>query len=243
MPPFAVGRAVATVRAMDLTAVEDALRRIPEVRAARIVADGTGRPVEVHILATTGKAPKQLVRDVQSVAIASAGVEFDHRIVSVVQLEDEGMASSSTSPTTEQGTNGSSSGGVATLVDRVVVDNVLVARQGLRAHATVTLRRGDVSVVGNADGTIAMTTRHRIVAEACLNALRLLEPAAVNMAVEFVGVQSLGDRRVGFVTLILVAPPHEELLAGVAPVHGNVDEEAVARAVLDATNRRLSQLA
>ena len=226
---------------MDLTAVEDALRRIPEVRAARIVADDTGRPVEVHILATTGKAPKQLVRDVQSVAIASAGVEFDHRIVSVVQLEDEGSASSAPA-TAAQGDNGSSAAAVATLVDRVVVDNVLVVRQGLRARATVTLRRGEASVVGNADGTIAMTTRHRIVADACLNALRLLEPLAVNMAVEFVGVESLGSRRVSMVTVILVAPPHEELLAGVAPVHGNVDEEAVARAVLDATNRRLTQL-
>lgn len=225
---------------MDFTGVEEVLRRIPDVRAARVVADDAGRPVEVHILASTGKAPKQLVRDVQSVAIAAAGVEFDHRIVSVVQLEDELRESPAPVTTTERSSNGS--GSTATLVDRVVVDSVLVARQGVRAHATVTLRRGDASVVGNADGTVAMTTRHRIVAEACLNALRLLEPSAVNMAVEFVAVQSLGDRRVSMVTLILVAPPHEELLAGVAPVHGNVDEEAVARAVLDATNRRLTQL-
>lgn len=242
MPPFGLERAVATVPPMDLTSVEDALRRIPEVRAARIVADDSGRPVEVHILATTSKAPKQLVRDVQSVAIAAAGVEFDHRIVSVVQLEEDGSDSPAAVTTAEHASNGSAPSAVATLVERVVVDNVLVARQGVHAHATVTLRRGDASVIGNADGTIAMTTRHRIVAEACLNALRLLEPLAVNMAVEFVNVQTLGNRRVSTVTVVLVAPPHEELLAGVAPVHGNLDEEAVARAVLDATNRRLTQL-
>lgn len=227
---------------MDITGVEDALRRIPEVRAARIVADDTGRPLEVHILAATGKAPKQLVRDVQSVAIAAGGVEFDHRIVSVVQLQDDVIDSPAAVTTAEDGTNGSGPTSVATLVDRVLVESVLVSRQGLRAHATVTLRRGDASVIGTADGTIAMTTRHRIVAEACLNALCLLEPLAVNMAVEFVGVESLGNRRVSMVTVILVTPPHEELLAGVAPVHGNIDEEAVARAVLDATNRRLTQL-
>ncbi len=72
----------------DLADVERELCRIPEVRAARIVADGDGQPVEIHILAVPGKQAKQVVRDVQSVVTAIAGLSIDHRIVSVVQLED-----------------------------------------------------------------------------------------------------------------------------------------------------------
>jgi hypothetical protein len=236
------------------------------VRAARIVADDTGHLVEVHILATTGKAAKQLVRDVQSVAITSSGVDIDHRIVSVVQLEDDAATAaapavvtpaaatataeppaptSATEPGAEAhdvavATNGN--GHKVVNGHRVVVDSVLVAKHELRAKATVTLRRGEEQAVGVSEGTVASSARWRIVAEAALNALRTLEPGAVTVSVEMAGVQRIGDRALGIVTMIMVIPPHEELLAGVAPVRGGAEEDAVARAVLDATNRRLARL-
>lgn len=221
---------------MDLGAVERELCRIPEVRAARIVADSSGQPIEVHILASTGKGAKQLVRDVQSVAIAAGGIDFDHRIVSVVQLEDE-------KPIADANGNGRVAATVKAVVtsERVIVDRVLVDKQDTRTTATVNLRRGGQEVVGTAEGTAASTARWRIVAEAALDALRRLEPTAANVAIETAGVQRVGDRELGIVTLVLVTPPHEELLAGVAPVRGGSEEDAVARAVLDATNRRLSR--
>jgi hypothetical protein len=235
---------------VDLGAVERELCRIPEVRAARIVADDSGQLVEVHILATTGKAAKQLVRDVQSVAITSSGIDIDHRIVSVVQLEEDGTtvaaspaaaAASAAEAADVASTNGHDSAAPAP-IDRVIVDSVLVAKHELRAKATVTLKRGDDQAVGVAEGTVASSARWRIVAEAALNALRTLEPGASTVSVEMAGVQRIGDRSLGIVTLIMVIPPHEELLAGVAPVRGGAEEDAVARAVLDATNRRLARL-
>jgi hypothetical protein len=217
---------------VDLGAVERELCRIPEVRAARIVTDDAGRPVEVHILATTGKGAKQLVRDVQSVAITASGVDIDHRIVSVVQLDDD--------PSPVARTNGVLA--ASTTTERVVADSVVVVKQESRASATVTLRRSGELAIGSADGTVASTARWRIVAEAAVNALRQLEPAAANLSVETAGVQRVGDRELAIVTLTIVLPPNEELLAGVAPVRGGTEEDAVARAVLDATNRRLSRL-
>ena len=238
-----------TLQPVDLGASERELCRIPEVRAARIVANESGDLVEVHILATTGKAAKQLVRDVQSVAITSSGVDIDHRIVSVVQLEEDGTTVAGTAPvaaTAEAAEHASSNGQETTAapvpIDRVIVDSVLVAKHELRAKATVTLKRGEEQAVGVAEGTVASSARWRIVAEAALNALRTLEPGASTVSVEMAGVQRIGDRALGIVTLIMVIPPHEELLAGVAPVRGGAEEDAVARAVLDATNRRLARL-
>jgi len=254
-----------TLPTVDIAAVERELCRIPEVRAARIVADDTGHLVEVHILATTGKAAKQVVRDVQSVAITSSGVDIDHRIVSVVQLEDDAAtaataapaatatatidaptATSSTEPeaaaVAEPHVSTNGNGHKTAPMHRVVVDSVLVAKHELRAKATVTLRRGDEQAVGVSEGTVASSARWRIVAEAALNALRTLEPGAVTVSVEMAGVQRIGDRALGIVTMIMVIPPHEELLAGVAPVRGGAEEDAVARAVLDATNRRLARI-
>lgn len=223
---------------MELAEIERELCRIPEIRAARIVADGEGQPIEVHILATTGKGAKQLVRDVQSVAIASGGIDFDHRIVSVVQLDDED-ATAAAEPTHAKSTNGAAEQEPAPSPNRVVIDSAVVAKQDLRAVATVTLRRCDERVVGTSEATAASTARWRIVAEATIEALRRLEPGAACIAVETAGVQRVGDRELAIVTLTLVTPPNEELLAGVAPLRGGAGEDAIARAVLGATNRRL----
>ena len=62
---------------LDLAEVEAELCRLPDVAAVRIVADAIGRPVEVHVLAHTGKQPKQVVRDVQSFAMLKLGLDID----------------------------------------------------------------------------------------------------------------------------------------------------------------------
>lgn len=232
---------------LDLAEVESELCRIPEVQAARIVTGADGQPVEVHILATTGKAAKQLVRDVQSVAIAASGLDIDHRIVSVVQLEDaDAMKAKDTLAEHSPATNGDGSNGSASTLDpvateRIIVTSVNLVKQAVRCTGMVTLSRGEESVAGTAEGTVASSARWRIVAEAALNALKLLDPSAASVAVEMAGVHRIGDRALGVVTLVMVIPPNEELLAGVAPVRGHAEEDAVARAVLNATNRRLTR--
>jgi hypothetical protein len=42
--------------------------------------------------------------------------------------------------------------------------------------------------------------------------------------------------------MVFVVPPHEDVVSGSALVRGANETEAVARSVLDATNRRLPQL-
>src|SRR5207244_81264 len=69
--------------------LETELCRIPEVTAARIVVNDQGKPTELHILALPDKHAKQVVRDIQSVAMASFGLDLDRRLISVVQLEGQ----------------------------------------------------------------------------------------------------------------------------------------------------------
>lgn len=71
----------------DPAELEQELCRIPEVFAARVVGNGGGPPGEVRVLASAERPPKRVRRDVQSVAMASFGVEIDSRAISVTQLE------------------------------------------------------------------------------------------------------------------------------------------------------------
>jgi hypothetical protein len=212
---------------LDLAEVEAELCRLPDVAAVRIVADAIGRPVEVHVLAHTGKQPKQVVRDVQSVALASFGIELDRRIVSVVQLGPNG--SSEPNPPTEANT-------------RARITSTQSHTSGLRTTVQVSLAHGDDEAVGYSEGTVAGSARARLVALAALDALRQLEPGADNLDVDSAQVVRAGTHDVVVVSLVYVDPPLEHNLTGSAMLHTNADD-ATVRAVLDATNRRLSHLA
>jgi len=210
----------------DLRDVETEICRLPDVIAARIVAGDEGRPVEVHVLAQTGKHPKQVVRDVQSVALASFGLEIDRRIVSVVQLGPNGSDLPDASPP-------------ATLRARVSSIETQVA--GTRSSIRVAISLGDDEAVGFDEGSAAASTRARLVASATLDALRQLEPAAECLDVAAAEVVRVGTDDVAVVTLVSLDPPNEQRLAGSAIVSQQVDD-ATVRAVLDATNRRLPYL-
>jgi hypothetical protein len=210
------------VTELDLTEVEREICRLPDVSIARIVAEPDGRVSEVHIVAHAGKHPKQIVRDVQSIALASFGLDLDRRIISVVQL-----------------------GGNA-LDDKVVPEirpsivAITAEANGLRSLVRVTLAREEDEAVGFAEGSIATTARHRLVATATVDALRQLEPAAECIDVDHAQIVRVGSNDIAVVTIVFVVPPNEQLVSGSAIVRPQQEADAVARAVLDATNRRLA---
>ena len=221
---------------VDVDELEQELVRIPEVTAARVVADPDGRIAEVHILSLPHKHAKQVVRDVQSVAMATFGVDLDRRVVSVVQL-DAVASSSITGPELDDADLAGELG-----TTRIHVDTVTADRNGLQCTARVVLTRGDQKATGTAEGLVATSSVLRLVAQATMSALRHLEPAAVRADVETASIIHLGDREVAGATVVVVVPPYEEIIAGSAIVRPAGEFDAVARSVLDATNRRLSQL-
>ncbi len=74
----------------DAEELERELCRIPEVFAARIVVNSSGSPTEARILASPDRPPKRVRRDVQSVALASFGVELAPGTISITQIEEGG---------------------------------------------------------------------------------------------------------------------------------------------------------
>ncbi len=215
-----------TMEDADLIEIERELCRLDEVSIARIVADPVGRITEVHILANPGKHPKQIVRDIQSIALASFGLEIDRRVVSVVQLGRDGEGD--LVPTDH--------------AFRPTIGGITAESSGLRSLVRVTLTHEDADVVGFAEGSVASTARHRLVAAATVDALRQIEPAAACLDVEHAEVVRAGGRDVAVVTMVFVVPPNEQIVSGSAIVRAHQEADAVARAVLDATNRRLTRV-
>ncbi len=216
---------------LDFESVETEFCRLPDVVAARIVTDDLGRPVEIHVLAHTGKHAKQVVRDLQSVALASFGLEIDRRIVSVVQLGPNGSAS----PT-------ASAAPTSTPTKRVRITSIETTTAGMRSSIRVTLSNADESATGFAEGAMAAVTRPRLVASATIDALRQLEPSAERLDVAGAELTRVGGADLAVVALVLIEPTLERHLSGSAIVH-HLADDAVVRSVLDAVNRRLPYLA
>ena len=210
---------------LDLAEVEREICRLPDVSIARLVAEPTGRVSEVHVVAHPGKHPKQIARDVQSIALASFGLEIDRRIISVVQLGGDAFDPDAV---------------LAALRPSVVA--ITAESNGLRSLVRVTLGRDDEESVGFAEGSVATTARHRLVATATVDALRQLDPAAECIDVDHAQILRVGAHDIAVVTVVFVLPPSEQLVSGSAIVRPQQEADAVARAVLDATNRRLAYI-
>ena len=96
--------------------------------------------------------------------------------------------------------------------------------------------------MGTREGSSSPSTVLRLVAQATLAAIQEILPGAERADVDAVGVVRLGDRSVATATIVVVVPPYEEVLAGAAVVRPNGEQVAMARAILDATNRRLPRI-
>ncbi|HEU4676306.1 MAG TPA: hypothetical protein VFS29_09980 [Motilibacteraceae bacterium] len=220
-----------------LPELEQSLRQLPGVRAASVVTGPDRVPTEVHVLAAPGKAAKQVVRDIQSLAMAQYDIDIDHRIVSVVQIGEDEVNGYARAAAADEAAGAPDVDDIpATVRPRIAA--ITVRAGGETAEATVSLAAGDLVFEGTASGPSGASHRPRLVASAALDAVAELlgRPCTVESAT----VATVGGREVALTVLTLTVPRlGEQVLTGSALVRGD-DADAVCRSVLDALNRQLA---
>lgn len=220
--------------------VERTLCRIPHVTRAHVVRDTSDRVRELHIVATGGKPAKQLVRDVQSVAMASFGVDVDRHVVSIVQLDDEPERRDPVDPgDPPDEPEAPELREVRKVRERTLLSGMTVQSQQARCSLSVVLQWAGREAAGSASGTVRGL--NRLAAQATLDALEKLHPAVSIGELEGVEVRHVGAGRVALVSVAQRSTNVDDVLIGTANVHTVGEFDAVARAVLDAVNRRLPE--
>lgn len=213
-----------------LPELEESLRHIPGIRAASVVTGPDSRPTEVHVLAQPGKAAKQVVRDVQSVAMAQYDLDIDHRIVSVVQIGEAEASGPSLDPDDPETSQENPV--------RPALRSIGVRTAEGETEATVVLMVDGSDYPGTANGPGLPVHRPRIVAHAAVQAVS--ELLGLPAHIESAQLLEVGLRQVAVTVLSLSIPRlGEQVLCGAALVRGDQDD-AVARSVLAALNRRLT---
>ena len=221
-----------------LPELEDALRHIPGVKAASVVTGPDAVPTEVHVLATPGKPAKQVVRDVQSLALARYDIEIDHRIVSVVQMGDDEVRTVEPPPAEAPAGTGEPSERAVEPAARPRIAAITVRSGNGVTQASVTLAVGDDLFEGTSQGPAGQSHRARLVAIAPREAVSELlgQPCEVESS----AIVATGSREIALSVLTIMIPrTGEQVLTGAAVVRGD-DADAVARSVLAALNRQLA---
>ena len=177
---------------------EAALRAVPGIREASVRTGPDAHPIEVHVVAGGLKPAKQVVRDVQSVAMAQFDLDIDHRIVSVVQIPDDAVDVGDTTDVREDAVD---RGPPAAGPDRA---SPRPRPSGDDPMVDVTLaRRPATSSTGHASGPSGRLHRPRIIAAATLAALT--ELLGIPAQVESAQVLDVASRDVA----VTVAHPHD----------------------------------
>ena len=200
---------------------EQAIKQIKSVIAARINVNSQGEIEEVHILASSGRAPKQIVRDVESILVAQFDLQIDHKKISVAQVEDD-----------EDGTFA-----IVESTRPKLVGVTLRTVNGM-AEVKVELLTGNKIIEGSAQGPSSAHNKLRLFVEATLKALSPLTLDKFIFVTEDVGISELAKQQIAMVSITLITSAGEQSLTGCALVR-NDDREAIVKATLDAVNRKL----
>lgn len=208
-----------------LTEFEQDLAKVPGVKSARVVGDT--EPSEIHIVASSERSPKQLVRDVQSLAKAGYKLAIDHRIVSVVQLEEAATNGSGTKPR-----------------DRALISYIIVVNDAYGRRVDVGVEWPD----GSTSASVAQLgeskqARSRAGADVMVQAVNeKLKDRGISIDLDQVYLVGGPDpNEMITVRLVLHESGRSQVLVGSANSDGDVIAGA-ARATLHALNRKLSEV-
>jgi hypothetical protein len=213
------------------------LATLPGVLSAKIVASDTGAVDEIHVLTTAEFTPKQTVRNIESALIAHLGMRVDHRKISVAASSDPRSARET--PVSVPVVDPELVQAVADDLTRrrLYFEDVEVRRSRSRGvTCRVTLRKGDASFIGEAEGLESERARVDLAARAAIKAISQAERGERTLALDGAKLIDAFDREFVFVGVSARVGRDSALLTGSCEIKESAETASVL-AALDATNR------
>jgi hypothetical protein len=194
------------------------IEQIKGITSARVILDDKGAISEIHLVGSAGRKAKQIVRDTESLLYARFGIRIDYRRISLVQLDAPNVSlvpsrlifvSASASPQAEN-------------CVRVVLQSDGRTYEGVASVFT------EAHQDAQANAT----------AQATIGAVQQAIGEMARLAVQEAKHVSANGQNVSLVVIHALTSQGEECLTGTCLVRDQ-PLDAVAKATLDAINRRL----
>lgn len=191
------------------------ISKLNGVYAAHVVFSEAQEPTEIHVLASSRRSAKALVRDVQSAISARYGVDVDYHIISIAQVAPSVLS------------------GVCFRLTYSGIDTHTSAKG---VEVCVSLSRDSEVFTGTARGGSFQFSRMRSIALATLDAVKACTGGTTFF--ELAGTELVrSNGRTIVVTQVFCVQDLSPLI-GCVFAEPDIDA-AVAQSVLDAINRRL----
>ncbi|MBA1333999.1 MAG: hypothetical protein HPY66_1483 [Firmicutes bacterium] len=202
------------------TILQELINDVEGIVSSKVKLDGNGNAIEIHALADKSRNAKQIVRDIQSAVMAKFGIDIDHRIISIAQLNCDNALPKEL---------------------RLVFKSMEQVSKGLDLEVKVTLSHRDKDYTGSCKGINTSRNVGRIVAQSALQAVSEFMNFGEAFIVEDIRELKMASSNVVNVAITYIDRNGEQMLVGSSVVAGDT-KEAIVKATLDAVNRRITKL-
>lgn len=192
--------------------------RIPDVLSCKVKLGENNEVQNIHVLCATGKNIKQLVRDIQSAVSARFNIEVDYKVISIAQIDENDIKD-----------------------NRLKIGSILMMNMENSLKATVILENDEKTYEGYSIKVKSISNKYKAVAEATIMAVESFVNINSIFYLEGIERTKIAGRDI-FVCLIgYTYKNSENLLIGSSLIRTD-ENEAVAKAVLNALNRLISKM-
>jgi hypothetical protein len=200
---------------MNFSSFYEVINKIDGVTHVKLIYDNDNLQ-EMHILASTLRWPKQIVRDVESALLAVFDYRIDRKVISIAQID-----------------TGDYKG-----IKRIRYEGISVETKDQRVECKIRLNYEDEEYLAYESAVKTALNRRKVVAKATVLAVEKILGQSSIFDIQDVLVST--SRDITFVTIIvnMIMDDNEEAMIGAAIVKNDIDE-AIAKATLDAVNRRI----
>jgi len=234
--------AVEATRGPWAARAEAAIKSLRDVEGVSIQADGEDIR-ELHILTTSNRPAKQIVRDVQTLLLTKFNRTIDHRVVSVAYANAHNTVAAmpatpapAPAPELAPAPTATTASAPAAEEERVRYAGANLYVVGQRVQAQVELKWKGVTRVGSAAGVGTRDGAHRLVAEATVAALQEYVEDELALSVDDAALVKTSRQDVMVVSLALLSHRQSKSLVGCCTVEQDAPQ-AVVLATLMALNR------
>jgi len=202
---------------MDFNVFQEMINKINGVISTKIIHQDNDIQ-EMHILANTLRAPKQIVRDIESILLTTFDYRVDRKVISIAQIETE-----DNDP-----------------IKRIKFGGISLEVQANILECSVKLMYEEQEFFVTQVGIKTTANRKKIVAKATIDAVEKILGQTFIFDVQ--DVISTTNREVTFISVLvnMVINETEETMVGSAIVKNDINE-AIAKATLAAINRRVQR--
>ena len=198
--------------------IKELVCKLTDIRHCSVVCSSSNEVEEIHVLAGINRNIKQLVRDIQSAINAKFGINIDYKVISIAQINENDFKEI-----------------------RLQLHGISVKNIDKSIEAIVTLAYEDKLYEGKIIRVKSKNNKFKAIAEATLLALENYLKIGQTFYIEDTKTTSVSNGELCICVIGYVIDGKEVLLSGCSLI--NADEnEAVAKAVLSAVNRRINTI-